>query len=1129
MRSVILKNSFVLFLFLIGVNGVSKNIDFHFENYSDSEYMYLSSVRCITQDSLGFMWFGTSDGLLRFDGLTFDLYQNEKENTKSLVSNMIFSIDYDFYLDELVMGAGYMNLSLFDVNTLKTKNIRVDRSILDKPIGSSSVQHIVRVDSAVYMIGTDKFGLIKYHLPSQSWAVVKDATDNSPWGTNCTCLYWDNDFVWAGTTHGIVRVSPDLQFVEWYDLSSSFERNAIVSITDWDAENLLVSLMDGMYLFNKVSGTLNSAKISHPLMFDILKHVEDAYGNIWIASKSQGLFFYNVSDDQVTHYEAQPGNKEGLIHNVINDIYFSKSQDILWIGTHKGISKIDYNRTKFRAYNVGQLSDSNVENLFFLYKDTEQGYWFWDTSGLYHKARSDEHFKSMQIRGRQKVHVITGAAPLGQGRHLFTSVDDVFLFDPQKQDLQVVGSVLFGELDVSRYAFYGLTTDDNGKIWMSHRHGIVTLNPLSGENHYYPFPLKYQQGAGIVVTGIAVNNIRKEVWVGSKSGYLIRYDMVTEKFTLFNSSLRNSSEFSTSVPILELAFDNQNRLWAATIGSGLLLFDDDKLEYDDTYSFGPLKSTIYSLEKDQDGFFWIANNYGIVCFNPESGEYQFYDSSEGTFCHEFNERANHQGVDGEILLGGVGGFVTFYPEQVKKEKYMPRVVIKSMSLLDVSGEHQTYLTNTIDGEKQIEVSASRHPMHFMTAVLDHNMPKKNAILWKLEGYSDVWHESPVEEPIVFTNLVAGRYVLHVKEKISLSKRAARQDSVRLIILAPFYQHWWFRALVVLVLIILSYLVYWLRLQVFKRHNERLKDSVNEKTMELQIMNEELKESREEVLAQNDELSMHRNYLEDLVGVRTRDMQRAMLEAEEANRLKTAFLANLSHEVRTPMNAIIGFSSILVEDDFDSVTRRDLLSRILDNGESLLALIEDIVDISSIESGQEKLEIQKVVVGEFVTSFYKNLFFKDKSAEVELKLELKPNSEQCVLQTDPRRLKQVLNNLLNNAVKFTNRGFVILEVCRGSKDDLPDKIKKEFTDLNTSVLLFSVQDSGIGINSDNQELIFNPFWKVSDMSTDIYRGMGLGLNIVKTLINMLGGDIWVESVEGEGTVFSFFLPCHLHSK
>ena len=95
--------------------------------------------------------------------------------------------------------------------------------------------------------------------------------------------------------------------------------------------------------------------------------------------------------------------------------------------------------------------------------------------------------------------------------------------------------------------------------------------------------------------------------------------------------------------------------------------------------------------------------------------------------------------------------------------------------------------------------------------------------------------------------------------------------------------------------------------------------------------------------------------------------------------------------------------------------------------------------------------------------------------------------------------------------------------------MPDKIKKEFTDLNTSVLLFSVQDSGIGINSDNQELIFNPFWKVSDMSTDIYRGMGLGLNIVKTLINMLGGDIWVESVEGEGTVFSFFLPCHLHSK
>jgi len=325
--------------------------------------------------------------------------------------------------------------------------------------------------------------------------------------------------------------------------------------------------------------------------------------------------------------------------------------------------------------------------------------------------------------------------------------------------------------------------------------------------------------------------------------------------------------------------------------------------------------------------------------------------------------------------------------------------------------------------------------------------------------------------------------------------------------------------------ILVYLIYWIKGKIHKRQKDLLEEKVNEKTIELKRTNEELEESQEEIMAQKEELEYHRIYLEDLVNARTSDLEKAKVRAEESDRLKTSFLANLSHEVRTPMNAIIGFSSLLVEDEFDQITQKDFLKRILDNGESLLALIDDIVDISGIESGQVKMYHQEIKITEYLKKYFDSLYFKEKSPNTQLVFELDAITEKCIIKTDPRRLQQILTNLLGNGVKFTQSGYVKLLVQKANVDSLSRKSKILLPkDDRSPVLLFRVVDTGIGIKTEHQDIIFDAFRKVSSVDGTVYGGMGLGLNIVKRYVRLLGGDIWVDSEFGKGTTFSFYITC-----
>jgi len=497
---------------------------------------------------------------------------------------------------------------------------------------------------------------------------------------------------------------------------------------------------------------------------------------------------------------------------------------------------------------------------------------------------------------------------------------------------------------------------------------------------------------------------------------------------------------------------------------------------------------------------WASTNNGLAVLdvNKCAVKNVFFDH-DGIQSNEFNTAALELS-DGYFLFGGVNGVTGFYPNQIQTSKFVPPIYFtglivngKKVTINDQYDNGKVKFNRDIVEASGIMFEPDERMFSLQFAALDYSNPGQVKYFYRLLPGSEEWVPLGNRNNVTFVNLNPGKYTLEVKSTNGDGVLCDNTKSLEVIIKPPFWRKKWVAALELILMMLFIYAVFRYRTYKLRKAKENLEHVVYDRTKELAVQKDKLEE-----LASS---------LEKKVKERTVELEKAKLKAEESDMLKSAFLSNMSHEIRTPMNAIMGFSDLLVTPGFDEDERRKFANLVKENGDTLLTLLNDIIDISMIESGQLKLNLCDVELYELVMSVYNtfsnSMLYQDKKDKVQLVVKVSEGNRDVVMRTDNHRLMQILNNLVSNAIKFTSEGIV------------------EFGYLvNGSDVIFYVKDTGIGIGEAELKNVFKRFYKMQNGKSYFYPGNGLGLTITKNLVKALNGKIRVESEPGKGTVFYF---------
>jgi len=1124
---------FILLLFVLKTvqgNNVSAP-SIYFDNLSRQQGLVQSNIRVITPDDKGYVWMGSSGGLYKWDGLMISIYQNDKKDSLSLSNNNISALQPASDGSGLWIGTVFGGLNFFDFNTAEFHSWLPTISDNDGQRFLNNIVSISEINDSLLLLGTSLQGLLKVHLDKNREPNAFERITTTEGEMNFTAFGFQKvgNLIYAGTTRGLFIFDEKgalLKRIQSFE-SGPITEEWVKDIVQLSSGKIILATHNRLWKWDEKKMTYSL--LSQDMIIEQITSITaDHQDNIWIGTVNSGIFKTNSTGKDIRNYTAS--EKDGaLINNQVNDLEFYGHQPILLAGTPSGLSTIDFQKHIFTGYDIRKLSDAQTTSVFFLMKDSKHRTWFWTLDGLFRQKGPNQQFEKLldTDHGRKQNIVMEGVEINGK----------IFLASS--------GGLLESNLNNNHFTWHTFSHDSvprnrlnnfssmavtpDNRIWLTSQAGVVTFNPTNGTKSVFPFPLETWDTEFVHVTDMVFTHQNTRCWIGTRNEFLIHFDTETKEFRKVPAILESSQnrQYSRGNYVLSMTAQNDTSIWLATFGSGLLHLNTQTLSLSDEYANHTLSTNTYAVCADNQNNLWVSTDYGITRLNIQTKSLQEFGLDEGTFCQEFNERAVHVTPEGEIMMGGINGFVEFDPENIKLNEYVPPVFISSYftGIPNSSIGGQSAIDIEEITSETIKIPHGRDNLSIGVSVLNFSHPEKNLIKWKLEGFDSEWSEAPAAHIISYANLPPGKYQLKVKGANNHNVWNEEGDTLQIIVSAPFYYQPWFAWAFGLFVFLLILGIFLMRMQLLKRQKIVLAGLVREKTRNLQKAVQELRESQRKVMQQNQELELHRHDLKELVASRTADLEKAKIKAEESDRLKTAFLANLSHEIRTPMNAIVGFSTLLNNMELSDNDKAEFLTLIQQSGENLLALINDIIDISRIETGQMSFHPKFVKLGPFLSSIMKTLEFQPrKSQDLELILDIPESLKEVSVFTDEHRLRQVISNLMGNALKFTSEGFIKLSVGKFSGKDLTSFIPNlEVEDPPHRVLIFIVEDTGIGITSEEQQNIFQPFRKAENNTESLYGGMGLGLSIVKSILPALGGDITLRSYPGQGTTFYFYIP------
>ncbi|MBL7959636.1 GHKL domain-containing protein [bacterium] len=1100
--------------------------DYLIERISIEQGLSQSVVNTIYQDKKGFLWFGTQDGLNRFDGYSFIVFKNEPGNANSISNNTVQAL-YEDVAGNLWIG------TLGGLNKLSNRKIT---TYLNRASDPNSLSHDIITsicgDSAGNIwIGTQDEGLTMFDPKTEKFKSYKyDITKSNGLPSNSvrSVLVDRYQTLWVGTRDGLSKMDlaggPKEEFVTYKNkqgVASTLSYNGILSLfEDRDGQIWIGTVRGGLNKLDREKNTFisykNDPKDPYSLsQNNVISITQDKNGEVWAGTFGGGV---NVlREGKFTRYKHNPKLPSSLSNDEILFVYCDRA-GTCWIGTSGGgLNKFKEN--KFTVYrSIPESANSLTSNdVWTILEDSHENLWIGLYGGGLNVYRKDflSSYRHDPNNSRSLASNTVYALLEDHAGNIWIGTETGL----SKYEKRISGRSNSGFLNfkndpnnktsLSNDQLTCLYQDRTGNLWVGTFGGGI--NRIPSKEIDKPLPLFEQFTSDSTHSSISDNyvNVVAEdrnglIWVGTQNG-LNEYN--GKDFTVYRHVADSTNSLSHNT-VLSLYVDSVNTLWIGTHGGGLNKFKDGVFtSY--TQKDGLANNVVYGIVEDTEGNLWLSTNRGLSRFNPKKtghDAFRNYDTQDGLPSNEFNQGSYFGNKKGRVFFGGINGMVSFDPGELIESDYTPPVYLTAFRKFDREIDFGTDISNL----KNIEISYKDNFFGFEFVALDHRTPGKIHYAYKLAGFDENWIYSNERRYATYTNLGGGNYIFKVKATSSDGIWNEKPAEITLVITPPFWKTLWFQFSSGFLLLIAAYSFYQSRLRSIKTQNIVLENKVAQRTREIDEKNKILDQQNKELEHKNDQIEKQ---------------QAQMVQAEKLSSLGR-LVSGVAHEMNNPLNFTYGNAANL---DIDFKEVRTIMQAGVDEhkmdpgvAHQINEHMDEMQDmIRAIKIGTER--IKDIVVGlrDFSTS--------DGSAATEVDIALNLEYMLSLLRSRDRRNITILKNFtyvpkIKGFPSHLNQALLqiminaIEAIERRNYDGSEGCVKISCYAEKPNVVI-SVQDNGVGIPNEIKNKIFDPFFTTKEVG----KGTGLGLSICYGIIQSHKGKITFDTEVGRGTEFKIYLP------
>ncbi|OLY94455.1 Signal transduction histidine kinase [Cnuella takakiae] len=1050
--------------------------DINFTAITTKDGLSSNTVNTILKDRYGQVWFGTEDGLDKFDGLNLSIYRHIPGNKESLPANEVLALHED-QAGNIWVGTSGGSLSRYD----RQYNRFVNYPSAEQGISNSVIRGISSDNAGrIWVVHYDGVDILDPKTKKVEKLVL------SPDGQGTTIFKDSRQRIWIGTSAGLFRFQPGTKsltrFVYTGNSSTGLAGNQVNAITEDSSGNIWIGTSTGLSMQRPGSAVFTNYRLDSNLTNGYNGNSINAIAvdgdKLWIGN-STGLDIFQPRTGSITRLRQNVRDIHSLNTSSVRYITIDK-QGIYWLGTTGGgVNKYDKNLNLFNLVRSNQFDPLGLNtSVVTAFADGAGGQVYVGTQGgglsLYdpvNKIFRRVPLVSGRKNGSRYITILT-LKKNRRGQLLAgTYAEGLFVLD--------ASGALYRQLlqgnqpeDLNGNEIYSILEDRNGNLWVgTNGNGINILDrdfkvirrftptPRAPNDFLLPF--------NGYIRDLAEDR-NGDIWIATHGGGIAQYNPGSGQFKIFNTE--NSKLPNNKVQSLLMGSDGN--LWAGTFGSGLALFNRATGQFSVfSEKEGLPNSTIYKIVRAPEGTIWVSTNKGISSIDPIKKVVHNYNYHNGLQNNNFIRGAGFLSANGTLFFGGLEGFNYFNPKYLKRNANVPQVLITDLKIANqsVTPGPDGPLRENILVAKEINLDFKQN-FTLSFVALNYTSPEQNQYAYKLEGFDRDWIDAGHATSVSYTNLDPGEYRFRVRASNNDGIWNEKGTAITIIVHPPFWRSNYAYAFYLLAAIAL---VYYLR----HRSMQKLK----------------------------------RKYLLEQERFHTEQERKQAMHLHELDQLKIKFLTNLSHEFRTPISLILGPVDSLLQQEKNPQTNGQL-RMVRRNAKRLLNLVNQLLDFRKMEEKELNLQLSE---GELV-SFIRDVAdsFRDLAERKRIDFVFRSGLDHFYTRFDQDKIERILFNVLSNAFKFTlERGSIALILEPGGTTEAG----------TASWVNIKISDSGVGISADKKDQVFDRFFQDTSAAAILNQGTGIGLAITREFVRLHGGSIAVDSELSKGTTFTIRLP------